>query len=114
MALVKALEIRKRYEEREKKRLEVQAEKIASREKRIEERRLEIGLLYQIRKPTEDMEITDSKPLPTLERIPGLQLSGQTFGELLMVHEFLNNFGETLGFGEYQNPHIIVFILSRQ
>jgi hypothetical protein len=43
---------------------------------------------------------TDHKALPTLNRIPGLKLSGQAFADTLMVFEFLHNFGETLGFGE--------------
>lgn len=42
---------------------------------------------------------TDHKSLPTLNRIPGLKLSGQAFADTLMVFEFLHNFGETLGFG---------------
>jgi hypothetical protein len=42
----------------------------------------------------------DHKSLPTLNRIPGLKLSGQAFADTLMVFEFLHNFGETLGFGK--------------
>lgn len=57
MALVKSLEVRKKHEEREKRRLEVKAEKMASREKRIEQRRIEMDLLSEIRKPVEDMEL---------------------------------------------------------
>ena len=45
--------------------------------------------------------VTDLKPLPILNRIPGLKLSGQAFADTLMVFEFLHNFGETLGFGKY-------------
>ncbi|XP_054280397.1 bromodomain adjacent to zinc finger domain protein 2B isoform X2 [Macrosteles quadrilineatus] len=98
MALVKQLEQRKRQEEREKKRLEQKAEKMASREKRMEQRKIEMDLLSEIRKPVEDMELPDLKPLPELNRIPGLRLSGQAFSDTLMVFEFLHNFGETLGF----------------
>ncbi|XP_014245152.1 bromodomain adjacent to zinc finger domain protein 2B-like isoform X4 [Cimex lectularius] len=98
MGLVKALEIRKRMEEREKKRLEQRAEKLATREKRIEQRKIEVELLRELRKPVEDMELTDSKPLPKMSRIPGLKLSGQAFADTLLVYEFLRNFGETLGF----------------
>uniref|UniRef100_A0A0K8STL3 Bromodomain adjacent to zinc finger domain protein 2B n=2 Tax=Lygus hesperus TaxID=30085 RepID=A0A0K8STL3_LYGHE len=98
MALVKALEVRKRMEEREKKRLEQRAEKLATREKRIEQRKVEVELLRELRKPVEDMELSDPKPIPELPRIPGLKLTGQAFADALMVHEFLRNFGETLGF----------------
>jgi hypothetical protein len=31
--------------------------------------------------------------------VPGLRLCGEAFANLLMVFEFLHNFGETLGFG---------------
>ena len=44
--------------------------------------------------------------MPELERIPGLKLSGQAFADTLMVHEFLHNFGETLGFGKFYFPII--------
>lgn len=101
MALIKALENRRKMEEREKKRLEARAERIASKEKRVEQRRIELELVELIRKPVEDTELTDHKPLPELKRVPGLKLSGEAFADLVMVFEFLHNFGETLGFGEY-------------
>jgi len=56
--------------------------------------------LYHYRKPQEDSELSDQKSLPELDRIDGLKLSGQGLADLLMVFEFLHNFGETLGFGE--------------
>lgn len=98
MTLVRSLENRKRLEERERKRLEARAEKIASREKKLEQRRLDVELLTEIRKPVEDMELGDKKGLPMLERVPGLQICGQAFLDILMVFEFLHTFGETLGF----------------
>ncbi|XP_015433060.1 PREDICTED: bromodomain adjacent to zinc finger domain protein 2B isoform X3 [Dufourea novaeangliae] len=98
MALVRALENRRKMEEREKKRLEARAERIASKEKRAEQRKMEMELIEQIRKPVEDMELTDHRPLPELKRLPGLKLSGQAFSDIVMVFEFLHNFGETLGF----------------
>lgn len=58
MALVRALENRRRMEEREKKRLEARAERIANKEKRAEQRKIELELVEQIRKPVEDMELT--------------------------------------------------------
>lgn len=44
--------------------------------------------------------ISDHRSLPELKRLPGLKLSGQAFADIVMVFEFLHNFGETLGFGE--------------
>lgn len=58
MALVRALENRRRMEEREKKRIEARAERIANKEKRAEQRKIELELVEQIRKPVEDMELT--------------------------------------------------------
>ncbi|KAG8229189.1 hypothetical protein J437_LFUL001061 [Ladona fulva] len=98
MLLVKALENRKRLEERERRRQEVRAEKVASRERRAERRRVEMELVRELKKPVDDMQLRDQKPLPNLERIPNLKLSGQAFSDTLMVFEFLHNFGETLGF----------------
>jgi hypothetical protein len=56
---------------------------------------------------------TDHKALPTLNRIPGLKLSGQAFADTVMVFEFLHNFGETLGFGEclYKNVHFFILVI---
>ncbi|XP_045483228.1 bromodomain adjacent to zinc finger domain protein 2B isoform X2 [Harmonia axyridis] len=97
MALVKSLESRRKLEEREKKKQQLLAEKQANKEKKMEQRRLEMEILNELRKPCEDLEL-DQKPMPELERIPGLKLPGQAFGNVLMVFEFLHNFGETLGF----------------
>lgn len=44
--------------------------------------------------------LLDHRPLPEVRRIPGLKLSGQAFADIVMVFEFLHNFGETLGFGK--------------
>lgn len=57
MTLVRALETRKRIEERERKRIELRAEKIAKQEKKMEQRRMELELLKELRKPIEDMEL---------------------------------------------------------
>lgn len=61
MALVRALENRRKMEEKEKKRLEARAERIATKEKRAEQRRVEMELIEQIRKPVEDMELTGTR-----------------------------------------------------
>ncbi|KAK0161096.1 hypothetical protein PV327_009610 [Microctonus hyperodae] len=106
MALIRALENRRRMEEREKKRLEARAERIATKEKRAEQRKMELELVEQIRKPIEDTELTDHRPLPELKRISGLKLSGEAFAEIVMVFEFLHNFGETLGFDMESLPSL--------
>lgn len=102
MALVKSLEARKRLEEREKKKQQTLLEKQATRERRLEQRRIEMEILTELRKPCDDMELNhgENNDLPKFERIPGMKLSGQAFSDVIMVFEFLHNFGETLGFGK--------------
>ncbi|KAJ8924293.1 hypothetical protein NQ315_007086 [Exocentrus adspersus] len=97
MALVKALESRRKLEERERKKQQLLAEKQANKEKKLEQRKVELEILAELRKPCEDLEL-DQKSLPEYERVPGLKLSGKAFSDILMVFEFLHNFGETLGF----------------
>lgn len=96
MALVKALESRRKLEERERKKQQMLAEKLASKEKKMEQRRMEMEILAELRKPCEDLEL-NQKPLPEYDRILGLKISGKAFADILMVFEFLHNFGETLG-----------------
>lgn len=98
MSLVKALENRRKMEERERKKQQMLAEKQANREKKMEQRKMEMEILAELRKPCEDLELPQQKPLPEYERIPGLKLCGKAFADILMVFEFLHNFGETLGF----------------
>ncbi|CAG9853570.1 unnamed protein product [Phyllotreta striolata] len=97
MSLIKSLESRRKLEERERKKQQLLAEKQANKEKKLEQRRQDLEILAEIRKPCEDLEL-DQNSLPDLERIPGLKLSGKAFADILMVFEFLHNFGETLGF----------------
>ncbi|XP_018573491.1 bromodomain adjacent to zinc finger domain protein 2B isoform X3 [Anoplophora glabripennis] len=97
MALVKALENRRKLEERERKKQQLLAEKQANKEKKMEQRKVEMEILTELRKPCEDLEL-DQKSLPEFQRISGLKLSGKAFSDVLMVFEFLHNFGETLGF----------------
>lgn len=96
MAHVKALESRRKLEERERKKQQLLAEKQAGKEKRMEQRRVEMEILTELRKPCEDLEL-NHKPLPEYDRIAGLKISGKAFGQVMMVFEFLHNFGETLG-----------------
>lgn len=97
MSLVKAMESRRKLEERERKKQQLLAEKQANKEKKLEQRKLEMEILSELRKPSEDLEL-DQKPLPQYARVTGLKLAGKAFADILMVFEFLHNFGETLGF----------------
>ena len=67
---------------------------------RLEQKRLELEIMTEMRRPLEDMSLGDHKDLPEFTRIPNLKLSGEAFANTLMVYEFLHNFGETLGFGK--------------
>ena len=106
MILMKQLENKKRNDEREKKREELRVEKERERDKRIELKKLEMEILNESRKPIEDMAIDSQqteealKEIPKFERIPNMCLSGEAFANCMMIYEFLNNFGETLGFGK--------------
>ncbi|KAM4697890.1 bromodomain adjacent to zinc finger domain protein 2B [Rhinophrynus dorsalis] len=96
--LLKAVEARKKAEEKERLKQEKQDEKRLNKERKLEQRRLELELAKELKKPTEDMCLADHKPLPDLSRIPGLVLSGSTFSNCLMVVQFLRNFGKVLDF----------------
>ncbi|XP_076366314.1 bromodomain adjacent to zinc finger domain protein 2B-like isoform X2 [Tachypleus tridentatus] len=98
MLLVRALDFYKRYEKRERKREELLQEKQMYKEKRQEEKKVELQLLREMKKPVDDMLLKDSAHLPTLKRIPGVKVAGKAFANILMVVEFLHNFGDTLGF----------------
>jgi hypothetical protein len=107
MILMKQLENKKRNDDRKKKNEELRVEKERERDKRIEMKKLEMEILNESRKPVEDMALhfdqteTALKVLPTFERIPNMCLSGEAFANCMMIYEFLNNFGETLGFGKF-------------
>lgn len=120
MTLIRQLENRRKYEEREKKKhqvnesclytmshcyysnqimLQMVLDKLISREKKITVKKRDAEILAELRKPQEDSELANQKDLPEFQRLPGLKLTGQALSDLLMVFEFLHNFGETLGFG---------------
>ncbi|XP_069838873.1 bromodomain adjacent to zinc finger domain protein 2B isoform X23 [Dendropsophus ebraccatus] len=108
--LLKAVEARKKAEERERLKQEKQDEKRLNKERKLEQRRLELELAKELKKPTEDMCLADQKPLPELSRIPGLILSGGTFSNCLMVVQFLRNFGKVLDFDIHNDiPSLSVF-----
>ena len=98
MMLMKHLDMKKRNDERKKNIEKMRIEKEKEKERRNETKRLELEILTEMKKPVEDMALPDSKQLPDLTRIDKLKLSGEAFANILMVFEFLHNFGETLGF----------------
>lgn len=76
-------------------------DKLIIRDRKLTARKRDAEILAELRKPQEDSEIINQKEFPSLERLPGLKLTGKALADLLMVFEFLHNFGETLGFGKY-------------
>lgn len=98
---MKQLDIRRKFEDREKKRHQALLEKLIVREKKLVEKKIDSKILMELRKPKEDSEIRNKIEIPPIPRIGGLKLAGQGFADLLMSFEFLHNFGETLGFGNF-------------
>ncbi|XP_036446967.1 bromodomain adjacent to zinc finger domain protein 2A isoform X3 [Colossoma macropomum] len=74
-----------------------QAERRAQAQKRLEERKRQQLILEELKKPAEDMCLTDHTPLPELSCIPGLVLSGVAFSHCITVVEFLHSYGKVLG-----------------
>lgn len=106
MIMVRNLDAYKRNEEREKTMTAMMAEREKQMERRMYQKRLEVELIKDIRKPVDDMMLKNQKPLATLNRIPGLKLPGKAFADLLMSYEFLYNFGETVGLEPKEIPDI--------
>merc|ERR1719422_831359 len=109
MMLMKHLDMKKRNDERKKNIEKMRIEKEKEKERRNETKRLELEILTEMRKPVEDMALPESKPLPEIPRIDKLKLSGEAFANILMVFEFLHNFGETLGFDMESLPTMTSF-----
>lgn len=101
--LMKQLEGKKRNDDREKRKEELKHEKEKERERKLEQKKLEAEIIMEMRKPVEDMCLTEDelKSMPELKRIENLRLSGEAFANVLMVFEFLHNFGDRLGFGKH-------------
>ncbi|KAL1273176.1 hypothetical protein QQF64_029038, partial [Cirrhinus molitorella] len=102
--LMKAVEARKKAEERERLRQEKRDEKRLNKERKMELRRLELEMIREMKKPNEDMCLTDHKPLPEIPRIQGLVLPGSVFADCLMVVQFLRSFGKVLGMDPSEVP----------
>lgn len=74
------------------------ADKVLATQRRLEERQRQQMILEEMKKPTEDMCLTDHQPLPDFSRIPGLILPSGAFSDCLTIVEFLHSFGKVLGF----------------
>ena len=101
MILMKQLEGKRRNDDRERRRKEFAVQKERERDTRLLQKNLEIEIIQEMRKPVEDMSLPedDLAPLPEgIRRMDGLLLAGEAFANVLMVFEFLHNFGERLGF----------------
>uniref|UniRef100_T1GSG8 DDT domain-containing protein n=1 Tax=Megaselia scalaris TaxID=36166 RepID=T1GSG8_MEGSC len=98
MALIRQLEVRRKFEDKERKKHQLVLDRLIAREKRVANKKRDTEILTQIRKPNEDSEIADQIDMPELKRLAGCKIPGQAMADLLMVFEFLHNFGETLGF----------------
>ncbi|KPP62508.1 hypothetical protein Z043_119306 [Scleropages formosus] len=61
MMLMKAMEARKKAEERERLKQEKRDEKRLNKERKLELRRLELEMAKELNKPTEDMCLADHK-----------------------------------------------------
>uniref|UniRef100_A0A665UXV9 Bromodomain adjacent to zinc finger domain 2B n=1 Tax=Echeneis naucrates TaxID=173247 RepID=A0A665UXV9_ECHNA len=96
MMLMKAVETRKKAEEKARLKKEKKDEKRLNKARKLELRRLELEKAKELKKPNEDMCLADHKRLPDLSRIPGLVLPGNTFSNCLMVLQFLRSFGKVL------------------
>ncbi|XP_052415319.1 bromodomain adjacent to zinc finger domain protein 2B isoform X6 [Carassius gibelio] len=90
--------------ERERLRQEKRDEKRLNKERKMELRRLELEMIREMKKPNEDMCLTDHKPLPEIPRIHGLVLPGSVFADCLMVVQFLRSFGKVLGMDPSELP----------
>uniref|UniRef100_A0A8C3G0X9 Bromodomain adjacent to zinc finger domain, 2A n=1 Tax=Cyclopterus lumpus TaxID=8103 RepID=A0A8C3G0X9_CYCLU len=73
------------------------AERRAQTQRRMEERKRHQLIAEELKKPIEDMCLTDHKLLPELSRIPGVVLSGKAFAHCLAVVEFLHGYGKIIG-----------------
>ncbi|CAK1593284.1 unnamed protein product [Parnassius mnemosyne] len=103
---VRQLDARRRWAERERRKHQNLLDRLLAKERKLQQRRREMELLAELRRPQEDSSLSDHKPLPTLNRIPGLKLPGQAMADLLQVYEFINNFGQTLGFDVESLPSL--------
>ncbi|CAF1608185.1 unnamed protein product [Adineta ricciae] len=96
LTYLKQLELKKRQEEKLLLIEQRKAEKNAEREKKIQEKYLEIVQAKEMKRIAEDMQLRDLKPLPTLKPVDNMRLSIEAFANSLMIIQFLNNFKHIL------------------
>ncbi|XP_022779270.1 bromodomain adjacent to zinc finger domain protein 2B-like isoform X4 [Stylophora pistillata] len=104
--MIRAIESQRKQEERERLNEEKKMEKKLQREKKLEQKRREMILARELKKPVEDMVLKDSKALPELMRVLGLQVPGGAFADLLMVQEFVYNFSDALELDSTEIPSL--------
>jgi len=110
MLLLKGLDAKKKGDERKKSVEALKSQREKEKERRTETRRMEVEIMAELRRPVEDMTmLEEAKPLPHLNRIDNLRLSGEAMANVLMIFEFLHNFGETLGFDMESLPNMTSF-----
>ncbi|XP_041988542.1 uncharacterized protein LOC121739961 isoform X4 [Aricia agestis] len=102
---IRQLDGRRRWEERERRKHQNLLDRLLVKEKKLQQRRKEMELLSELRRPQEDSTLSDHKPLPELERLPA-RIAGQAMADLLHVFEFLHNFGQALGFDVESLPNL--------
>ncbi|XP_068609746.1 bromodomain adjacent to zinc finger domain protein 2A [Brachionichthys hirsutus] len=73
------------------------AERRVLAQRRLEERKRQQLIAEELKKPAEDMCLTDHKLLPALSHVPGVVLSGTAFAHCLAVVEFLHGYGKVIG-----------------
>ncbi|XP_068613066.1 bromodomain adjacent to zinc finger domain protein 2B-like [Brachionichthys hirsutus] len=105
MMLMKAVEARKKAEERERLKKEKKNVKRLDKERKLKLRKLELEKAKELKKPNEDMCLVYHKPLSELSQIPGLVLPATTFSDCLMLLQFLHCFGTVLRLNP--NGHVL-------
>ncbi|XP_044143230.1 bromodomain adjacent to zinc finger domain protein 2A isoform X3 [Bufo gargarizans] len=71
-----------------------------AQQRRLEERKRQQFMLEEMKKPTEDMCLSDHQPLPDFPHVPGVVLPGSAFHHCLMTVEFLQSYGKVFGLDE--------------
>ncbi|XP_063808617.1 bromodomain adjacent to zinc finger domain protein 2A isoform X3 [Pseudophryne corroboree] len=71
-----------------------------AQQRRLEERKRQLFMLEELKKPTEDMCLPDHQPLPDFPRVPGLVLPSSAFSHCLTIVEFLQTYGKVFGLDE--------------
>ncbi|KAG8452491.1 hypothetical protein GDO86_004324 [Hymenochirus boettgeri] len=71
--------------------------KQVNQQRRLEERKRQQFILEELKKPTEDMCLSDHQPLPDFLQLPGLILPSCAFSYCLTTVEFLHSYGKVLG-----------------